>query len=130
VSAGAAIADNEVRFHEEVIRRSTELAAKADPKTATIVDRTVIDCAAYSIHYGWTVPAEAAIRTVARRLQTAFLLEELEWINDRVRYEAPGFTQAITRRLRQVYREARVEIRDVPRAPLDERVEIILGLID
>jgi predicted ATPase len=93
------------------------------------LDRSLADNIAYMKHHGKDIPS-SLIEECRDRYDNIFLLERLNFKDNKIRNEDEEEAQEIHRLIRETYLELDYSVNEIPVVPIDERADMVLDRLD
>ncbi len=116
-------------FQLAVLRRQLYAESRFGEASLVFHDRGAFDGIPYRQIYGRPVPDFFAVLQ-PRRYDVCFLLDQLPWVDDGVRYEDQDFARAIQPDFARVYEDYEIPVVRVPVATVEGRIKFILDHIE
>lgn len=125
----AEIRASEENFQKKVLQMKQVAESKLLPHQTVFLDRGMHDNLAYMRLYNY--PIDQALHRILMdsRYKAVFLLEMLDFEDDYARTENLKTAQRLEALLAEVYTEYQLPVIRIPRAPIEERVQLILNAI-
>lgn len=122
---------DEQRFQADVIRLKEKIEASLDKSLLTFFDRGMQDSLAYIRHYGFSIEDWVMAMMDKASYRKVFLLEPLPvFQRDYARTEDHDFAKSLNKLLYVVYSEFNMEPVNIPAGSLEDRVRMILDMIE
>lgn len=112
-------------FQESVMELIRSVESGLSPEKFLFMDRSILDGAAY-IRYFHDEERNEILDYARDRYDNVFLLEQLPYKEDYAREESKKEAEEIHKEVRRTYRDAGYNLIEIPVAPIEERVQMIL----
>jgi predicted ATPase len=122
---GITVEERQKRIFEEQLEKELKLS----PDGLYFLDRSLVDCVAYSLFYIGKLPELLHGFDFRRRYDKIFLLHRLQFEKDNIRVENAQEAQLLHDKLHEVYISLGYAVAEVPLLPVAARANFILERI-
>jgi len=132
LAAGKTLAEiraNEAEFQNEVLLMKLAVESELPPHQTVFLDRGIHDSLAYNRLYNYPINQTLQDALKDSRYKAVFLLEMLDFETDYARTENLETAKRLESLLEEAYTEYKLPVIRIPRAPVEERVQLILNAI-
>lgn len=116
-------------FQKRLIEINETMENNIQNHNIAFLDRSLVDIISY-MRYNGNKPSKELINKCRGRYDNIFILERLNFEDDKVREENEKQAQEIHDELRNTYIDLNYSIHEIPVIPIDKRADKILNILD